>query len=85
MDEKKLRDLTPITAKMYSGVRVKYKGNVLYCCRSRSADENFEHIKRALCELVGMDFLTLFGFYEEGDKSLFEQNDGTVEFYRESG
>jgi len=66
----------------FSGVMVKYDGNTLLCCQFRTAEENFEAIKKALCILRDMSEDILFGVPEGEQQCLFEMNGGTVQFYR---
>ena len=66
----------------YSGVKVKCENNVIYCAEYRTAQENFEAIKKALCILYNLPDDILFGMPNGEDKCLFEIRGGTVETYR---
>ncbi len=67
-----------------SGVKVTYQGNVLICYTHRTPQENFESIQCALHQTTGLSPQVLFG-KGLGKQSVFEQNGGKVEFYRETG
>ncbi len=84
MNEKTLADLVQLNTKHYTGIKIKYNGNVLYSCSQRTAEDNFIIARNALCLLVGLKPEVLFSVHED-DKSIFENDGGTVEFYRSSG
>lgn len=68
-------------AQEFSGIRLKFQGNVLYCARHRLAEDNLETAQEALCLLIGLEREVLFGIREDGT-TLFESEGGSVEFYR---
>ncbi len=83
--QKNLRNLVPMNSVMFSGVKIRYGNNVLYSCSKRTAAENFELAQTALCTILGTDAYVMFGVEEESNRSFFEENGGTVEFYRSIG
>jgi len=70
---------------MPSGVKVTYRGNVLYCNRHRTPEENFASIRVALCHLTGLTEEILFGRIDPYAKSNFEEDGGKFELYRTMG
>lgn len=64
----------------YSGVKVTCCGNVLKCADHKTPDENLQVILSAIRILFGFDL----SISDDYLLNYIEENDGKVEFYRES-
>ena len=68
----------------YHGAKMEFDGNILYCSRFRTVDENIAHLKRTLAFLYGVDEDTIFLPRPGKDMSIFEEM-GDVKLYKSSG
>ena len=66
----------------YPCVRITLYGNILHSCMRRTAEENLNSAKQALCLLLDVSPDFLFEIRDDG-KSRFDDEDGKIEFYRE--
>ena len=71
-------------SKRFSGVKMTYQGIVLRSARFKDTQDNIDICIEALCLLLGLDEDLIFG-REPLRPSLFEENGGRIEYYRETG
>lgn len=70
---------SPTFDTQFPAIRLKHQGNVLHCCVERTANENFEIVRKVYEALTGFDY-----FEDEKACDRFAEEGGVVEAYRSS-
>ena len=69
----------PTFNESFPAIRLKHNKNIIYCSVERTANDNFEVVRKAYALIIGFDY-----FKDERSLARFTEEGGVIESYRSS-